>query len=142
LAWWWAAECRQSDPFSFNLSTFGYIWIGVRAQNLLRWMTVEHRCGLGVQRVSKDSQSHLLTDDGRTLGRDHLFGFGAPKTNCPRRPKLLDSRSSESNTTEVRGVRGSIQSTYLGFSDDSLKSRFDFDFSLFVPVPYTCSLPT
>jgi hypothetical protein len=38
----------QSDPFSFNLSTFGYIiWIGVRAQNLLRWMAVEHRCGLG-----------------------------------------------------------------------------------------------
>jgi hypothetical protein len=42
-------------------------------------MAVEHRCGLGVQRVSKDSQSHLLTDDGRTLGRDTVMEFMQPK---------------------------------------------------------------
>jgi hypothetical protein len=62
---------------SFNVSNFGYIWFGVRAQNLLRWMAVENRCGLGVRRVDKYSQSHIWTDDGRTLGRGapHYFTF-------------------------------------------------------------------
>jgi hypothetical protein len=32
-------------------------------------MAVENRCGLGVRRVDKYSQSHIWTDDGRTLGR-------------------------------------------------------------------------
>jgi hypothetical protein len=55
---------------SFNAFNFGCMWFGVRAQNLLRWMAVENRCGLGVRRVDKKySQSHIWTDDGRTLGR-------------------------------------------------------------------------
>jgi hypothetical protein len=33
-------------------------------------MAVENRCGLGVRRVDKYSQSHIWTDDGRTLGRE------------------------------------------------------------------------
>jgi hypothetical protein len=79
-ATWRNSACcrrRNNDHFthgyinimSFNVYNFGYIWFGVRAQNLLRWMAVENRCGLGVRRVDKYSQSHIWTDDGRTLGR-------------------------------------------------------------------------
>jgi hypothetical protein len=67
LAWWWAAECRQSDPLSFNLSTFGYIWIGVRAQNLLWASFLRFGSPEGVKRFLIPN---LLTDDGRTLGRE------------------------------------------------------------------------
>jgi hypothetical protein len=68
---------RNNDHFahgyvnimSFNVCNFGCMSFGVRAQNLLEWMAIENRCGLGARRVDKYSQSHVWTDDVRTLGR-------------------------------------------------------------------------
>jgi hypothetical protein len=88
----------------FNVYNFGYIWFGVRAQNLLRWMAVENRCGLGVRRVYKYFQSHIWTEDGRTLGRGimtHFWGYRTAKTFS-----LISTQAQQ--RAKTRTLRGKV----------------------------------
>ena len=96
---------------SFTAYNYGYIWFGVRAQNLLRWMAVENRCGLGVGRVDKYSQSHIWTDDGRTLGRAPPPPVGCMKISLTAAswPSIHHDRKSEDLLQPATGLTVKIE---------------------------------